>query len=101
MYQEVTFSMAAKRIGGAHALDMDLLCFAQLTAVFTLRHWASLLLDLEERSIGVFAGRRTVAFDAGLTRGRGQALWGSAYVPGTHHAYFLFATRTYAMQIRK
>ena len=45
---------------------MHLLRLAQLAALFTLRDWPALLLDLEERPIGVVAVGRAVSFDAGF-----------------------------------
>lgn len=56
MYWEVTFSEPTQEVGGAHALDVDLLRLAELAAVLALCHRATFLFDLEERAVGVFAG---------------------------------------------
>ena len=60
---------AVRDVGGivpalAQALDMDLFCLAELSAVFALGDGAALLLDLEERSLIVVAAGRAVAFYA-------------------------------------
>ena len=70
MYREVTFS--TERIGRAHALDMDLLRLAEFTAVLALCHRAALLLNLEERAVGVFAGGGAMAFNTGLASSRNE-----------------------------
>ena len=49
--------------GFAHALDVDLLCFTEFTAVLALSDGTTLLLDLKEGTVGVFAGRGAMAFD--------------------------------------
>jgi hypothetical protein len=50
--------------GFAHALDVDLLCFTEFTAVLALSDGTTLLLNLKEGAVGVFAGRGAMAFDA-------------------------------------
>lgn len=66
MYWEITLSEPSDSSGGAHALDVNLFRLAELAAMFTLRDWSTLLLDLKERSVVVFAGRGAMPFDAGL-----------------------------------
>ena len=42
---------------------MYLACFPQLPAMLALGHWTAFFLDLEQGTVGVFAGGRAVAFD--------------------------------------
>ena len=70
MYREVTFS--TERIGRAHALDVDLLRLAEFAAVLALCHRASLLLNLEQRAVGVFAGGGSMTFNTGLASSRNE-----------------------------
>jgi len=53
--------------GFAHTLDVHLLCLSELTTVLALSDRTALLLDLKKRAICVFAGRGTMALNAGLT----------------------------------
>jgi hypothetical protein len=50
-----------------YTLRVDLLDFTEFPTVFTLRYRVTLLLDFEERTIGMFAGGRTMTFDACFT----------------------------------
>lgn len=49
-----------------YTLHMDLSCFSKLTTMLALRYWTSFLLDLEERAVGMLAGRGAVTFNARL-----------------------------------
>jgi hypothetical protein len=55
----------------AYALDVDLFCFSQFTAVFALGDGTAFFLNLEEGAISVFAVGRAMALDASLA---GQAM---------------------------
>ena len=50
-----------------YTLHVDLLGFTEFPTVFALRYRVMLLLDFEERTIGMFAGGRTMTFDACFT----------------------------------
>jgi hypothetical protein len=43
---------------------VDLLCFTEFTTVLTLSDGTTLLLNLKEGTVGVFAGRGAMALDA-------------------------------------
>ena len=49
--------------GFAHALDVNLLCFTEFTTVLALSDGTTLLLNLKEGAVGVFAGRGAMSFD--------------------------------------
>ena len=59
----------------AQTLDVDLLRLPQFPAVFALGDGATFLLDLEERTLGVVAGRGPVALDARLAVGSIWSVW--------------------------
>ena len=50
--------------GFAHTLDVNLLCFTEFTTVLALSDGTTLLLNLKEGAVGVFAGRGAMALDA-------------------------------------
>jgi len=74
MLREITFSHSRwprsvghdVEFGRAHALDVQLLGFAELTAVLALRRRAALFLDLIQRAVGVLTRGRAVTFDTRL-----------------------------------
>lgn len=46
---------------------MDLFCFTEFSAVFALRDWATLFLNFEQGTIGVFTGRGPMSLYARFT----------------------------------
>jgi hypothetical protein len=61
--------------------------------MLALRHWTPLLLDLEQRAVGVFAGGRSMTLYACFAAHHisSQSLF---HYSRTHHAYFLLLIRT-------
>jgi hypothetical protein len=68
-----TFLLARRAFGGdvvmrfTYTLHVDLLGFTEFPTVFTLRNRTTFLLDFEEGTVGMFAGGRTMTFDACFT----------------------------------
>lgn len=69
--------------------DVDLFCFAKLSTVLTLRHWASFLFNFKKRAIAVFACRRPMTFNAGLAVEIDEYNGMDNKMNDPDHAYFL------------
>lgn len=93
----LTFAGRSLAFTLADALHVHLAGLPQLSAVVALGDGAAFLLDFKQGTIGVLAGRRAVAFDAGFARGTRRSAQAGARGEErgrAHQAYFLSPTKT-------